>query len=277
MPSRFPGMDPFIENQAWEDFHTSFLAALRDELVQRLRPNYVVQVERRVYLESHDPETNPRSFVADAAVYRPPRLTLPSEPTSDGGVAIVEAFAIEAFSSTVPCPHEIRENYLVLRRGREHEIVTVIELLSPANKRKETDGRKVYTDKRLELMQTRSNLVELDLLRGGKRMQCEPQPPGDYYALVSRPRFRPVVEIYPWSLAHRLPVIPIPLAQPDPDVRLDLQSIFDTVYDRAGYDYSLDYSLPIQPKWTESEEAWFQSLNVISGSQASKIYDESDH
>lgn len=24
MPSPFPGMDPFIENQEWEDFHASF-------------------------------------------------------------------------------------------------------------------------------------------------------------------------------------------------------------------------------------------------------------
>jgi hypothetical protein len=25
MPSPFPGMDPFIEGQAWEEFHTAFI------------------------------------------------------------------------------------------------------------------------------------------------------------------------------------------------------------------------------------------------------------
>ena len=50
-----------------------------------------------------------------------------------------------------------------------------------------------------------------------------------------------------WPLAHRLPIIPIPLAGSDPDVPLDLQAVFNLVYVRAGYDYALDYQQPIYP------------------------------
>ncbi len=255
MPSRFPGMDPFIENQAWEDFHTSFLAAIRDALVAKLRPNYVVQVERRIYLENHAPLTTPKNFVADAAVYHPSISSVPRSAQRGGGVAVDEKIDIEAFSSTVPVPDEIRESYLVIRRNKEHEVVTVIEILSPTNKRIDTDGQQTYLAKRLQLMQTRSNFVEIDLLRGGKRMPCEPPPSGDFYALVSRPRYRPVVEIYDWPLSRRLPIIPIPLSPPDADTTLNLQNVFDTVYDRAGYDYSIDYSAPLHPALNEAERA----------------------
>ena len=50
MPSPFPGMDPFIEGQDWEDFHTRVITALADSLLPGVRPRYVVRVERRVYL-----------------------------------------------------------------------------------------------------------------------------------------------------------------------------------------------------------------------------------
>ncbi len=43
MPSPFPGMDPFIEGQAWQDFHTTFITVLREQLIPQVRPRYVVQ------------------------------------------------------------------------------------------------------------------------------------------------------------------------------------------------------------------------------------------
>lgn len=55
MPSPFPGMDPFIEAQVWEDFHLGLIAGIKEALVPQVRPRYVVRVERRVYLE-HAPE-----------------------------------------------------------------------------------------------------------------------------------------------------------------------------------------------------------------------------
>ena len=35
MPSPFPGMDPFIEGQRWQDFHATFIAVLKELLAVR--------------------------------------------------------------------------------------------------------------------------------------------------------------------------------------------------------------------------------------------------
>jgi hypothetical protein len=41
--------------------------------------------------------------------------------------------------------------------------------------------------------------------------------------------------------------IPVPLADDDPDVELDLQAVFNDVYNHAGYDYSIDYDQSLEP------------------------------
>jgi len=45
-------MDPFLESQEWEDFHTTFNTVLRERLAPSLETDYLVRVERRVYVES---------------------------------------------------------------------------------------------------------------------------------------------------------------------------------------------------------------------------------
>ncbi len=259
MPSHFPGMDPFIESQKWEDFHTRFITAMGDALVPSVRPKYVVEVERRVYLEAHDPLTPAKNFVADAAVFGS-RPESGAKRSGVGGVAVTEEVTVDSKQSTVPYPEEHREVYLSIRRGSHQEVVTVIELLSPANKRRGTDGHQVFLDKRLTLMQTCSSLVELDLLRGGTRMPFSDPPEGDYYAMVSRPATRPIVDVFSWPLGHPLPVIPIPLLPEDTDARLNLQAVFNLVYERAGYDYSVDYKLPVFPELKPTEAEWVAKL-----------------
>lgn len=84
MPSRFPGMDPFIESQMWEDSHTDFVTAIRQNLVHSVRPKYFVEVERRIYLEAHDPETPYRNFIADAVISKPETGSRQRESTESG-------------------------------------------------------------------------------------------------------------------------------------------------------------------------------------------------
>ena len=206
MSSPFPGMDPFIEGQKWEDFHASFITAIRDALVPAVRPKYIVDVERRIYLERIDPS------------------------------------------------EEHRETFITIRRGTPARVVTVIELLSPTNKRKGTEGRDQYLDKIHALLKTSVSLVELDLLRGGECPAVSDPPSGDYFAMVSKPKPRPLAEVYGWSLADPLPRILIPLSIEDPDVPLDLQAAFNLVYDRAGYDYAIDYKQPVVPPLSATEQ-----------------------
>ena len=39
MPSPFPGMDPFIESQAWEDFHHAWIETVREWLISMCGPD----------------------------------------------------------------------------------------------------------------------------------------------------------------------------------------------------------------------------------------------
>ena len=112
----------------------------------------------------------------------------------------------------------------------------------------------------------RTHLVELDLLRAGERLPTlDPLPPADFYVFVSRAPRRPHAEVFPWTLRRRLPTIAVPLADSDPDISLDLQRAFTTVYDRAGYDYALDYQRPVEPPLAEADAAWAAELVGLSG------------
>ena len=250
MPSPFPGMDPFIEGSTWDDFHPGFIVHLSDALVPLVRPRYVVRRQRRVYVEHHG-KAEDRVLRPDVAVFAAQR----EPPFAEGGASSATAPAPVAVH--LPMPQEEREAFLTIRHRQTMEVVTIVELLSPANKRLGSDGRREYLSKREEILASRTHLVELDLLRGGQRLPTvEPLPPADYYAFVCRNRPRYVAQVYPWTMRAALPRIPIPLAGDDPDVPVDLQQVFTATYDRAGYDYSLAYGQPIDPPLSEADAAW---------------------
>lgn len=251
MPAPFPGMDPFIERQAWEDFHHAFIEAMREALTSSLRPRYIVKVELRVYVE-HVPDPQLGIIRPDLSVLEPNSPTYRS-----AGTAPAVAAAAASVILTLPVPERIQEAFLTIRERETMEVVTVIEVLSPGNKRPGSDGRREYLNKRETVLRSATHLIELDLLRGGERLPTiEALPRADFYAFVCRAQQRPRAEVYPWTLRHPLPSIPIPLAQGDPEIGLDLQAVFTTVYERAGYDYALDYGAPVEPPLSEDEQAW---------------------
>ncbi|MEZ6032910.1 MAG: DUF4058 family protein [Planctomycetaceae bacterium] len=245
MKSKFPGMDPFLEAQEWEDFHTTFNTVLREYLGPSLEPDYLVRVERRVYVEAVgvEPETMRQADVAIVAVDSGPATGRRSH---DAGSITAEC--------ELPMPIERQETYLVIRDRETMKVVTVIEVLSPSNKRRNGDGRREYLTKRVEILSSPTHLVELDLLRGGMRLPVVGSlPPGDYYAIVSRVKRRPRCDVYAWTLHDSLPSIPIPLKPGDDDAIVPLQEVFDTVYQRARYDLSIKYDATLDPPLNESE------------------------
>ena len=257
MPSPFPGMDPYIEGQEWEDFHTTFNTVVKEILAPRVEPRYVVRVERRIYIE-HPARHATEVRWADVAVIAP-------GPPGKGGPLPVSGQAGAAVATPVECllpmPEERREAYLIIRERETMEVVTVVETLSPSNKQAGADGREQYLAKRDLVLESRSHLVEVDLLRGGLRLPTIGElPPGDYYAIVSRRRRRPRAEVYPWGVRQPLPVIPVPLREEDQDAELDLQAAFTTVYDRARYHLSLDYGAALEPPLSEADQAWAHAL-----------------
>jgi hypothetical protein len=261
MPSPLPGMDPFIEMQEWSDFHARYMTVLSELLTPQVRPRYVVRVERRVYLEQ--PFDEPGQVIPDVAILERRGLS-----RSSTGTALLDdtTAAVAAVECLLPEAEELHEYYLVLRDQETLRIVTLIELLSPTNKRVGSEGREQYLEKREEILHSRTNLVELDLLRGGQRLPMQTDlPPGDYYALVRRGWRRRRAAVYAWTLQQKMPPIPIPLKQDEPEPTLDLQAAFDLSYDRAAYQDSLDYSQALQPPARAEEAAWIRELLSANG------------
>jgi hypothetical protein len=148
-----------------------------------------------------------------------------------------------------------REAYLEIRDRHSQEVVTVLELLSPSNKRSGGTDRAQYLAKRREILNSQAHFVEIDLLRGGEPMPGEDQPAFCYSALVSRVEERPEAGFWPIGLREGLPVIPIPLRAPHRDAILDLQELLHRVYDEAGYEFYV-YNAPPQPPLEADEDAW---------------------
>src|SRR5271165_5590193 len=147
---------------------------------------------------------------------------------------------------------EVRDLEVRDRLGRE--LVTVIELLSPSNKRAGED-REAYLAKRRELLRSPAHLVEIDLLRGWTPMPQEGRPACDYSVMVSRAEKRRAADFWPIRLRDRLPVIPIPLRLPDAAARVDLQEALHHAYDGPGYEYFIYRGEP-EPSLPPNDAAW---------------------
>src|SRR4051812_10568508 len=74
MPSPFPGMNPYLEqDDVWHDFHEAFLPQLREQIAMRLAPHYIVKIDEHVYI--HEPPAEERTFLGRADVFVATRST----------------------------------------------------------------------------------------------------------------------------------------------------------------------------------------------------------
>lgn len=248
MPSPFPGMNPYLEqSDTWEDFHGNFLIEAQRMLAGNVGPNYFVKYEVRIYL--HELSEEERRFFgrADVAVLE--------RPGGSGLAGVATAVVAAPLELVLPSAEVRREGFLEIRDRRDRRVVTVIELLSPANKSSGTD-QDTYAGKRRSVLASQTHLVEIDLRRGGVRPYPPDLPSCDYYALVSRYEHRPRgVGLWPINLREQLPAIPIPLSAPDPDVMLDLQALLHRVYDAADYGKYIYGEIP-QPPLLPADAEW---------------------
>src|SRR5262249_61985845 len=113
-----------------------------------------------------------------------------------------------------------------------------------------------YRRKRRELLRSETHLMEIDLLRGGERPQLKrPVPTAPYYVNLYRATRRPYVEVWPIQLWEKLPMMPVPLLDPDPDAALDLGAVVAAVYERGAYARLIDYRRPPPPPALLDREA----------------------
>ena len=180
MPSPFPGMNPYLEQRTrWADFHTELLTTLRYLLALKVAPTYFVQIEEHIYIHDRPMQSRQRLGTADVSLVQPGNV----EFARGGDVGLLEAPA----EVWLPMQDVERVRYLEVRDREGREVVTVIELLSPSNKRA-GDDRESYLAKRRELLRSPAHLVEIDLLRGWTPMPQEGRPECDYSVMVESRR-----------------------------------------------------------------------------------------
>ncbi|HET6576152.1 MAG TPA: DUF4058 family protein [Fimbriiglobus sp.] len=251
MPSPFPGMNPYLEkSDLWSDFHNRFIAALAEALTGPLSPRYYVKIEEYLYI--HDLPAEERQYFG--------RSDLSVHPVGGPAPAVAAALTVPA-PSIIGLPPAVdveRVPFLEIRDRTSQSVVTVLELLSPSNKYAGPD-RDQYVTKQTRLLRSMTNLVEIDLLRGGPRLPWSEMPACDYYALVSRATDRSRVSFWPIRLRDPLPVIPIPLRPGEPEPTVDLQAILHRVYDAAGYALYIYARLP-EPQLATADAAWAAKL-----------------
>lgn len=257
MPSPFPGMDPYLEQpDVWPDFHGTFLMGLRAELNRLLPMHYAARWDRYVWIDQGPGET--------PTLLGKPDVFLPS--TVDRPAASVAAMSLAAPATvTLPAVQPAGKPYLKIVDMRGHRVVTVVELLSPANKTPGRD-RDAYLAKREEYLRARVNLVEMDLLRGGLRPPLEqPVSPADYFLLVCRAEDYPRAGIWPLTIRDALPALPVPLHGEDGSVALPLRPSLDRAYDEGRLSEDIDYTQPPTPPLTAADAAWAREQVARSG------------
>jgi Protein of unknown function (DUF4058) len=223
------------------------MVAIADDLAPKLRPRYRVAIEQRVYLSS----TN-----EDRKLVGIPDVTVSERENLGRSVATVLSPSNKTIAISLPLPEEIRESYLEVREVNSGRVITAIELLSPKNK-KSGEGRVAYDRKRQQVLASATHLVEIDLLRQGRKFPLDttvavPQ----YYVLVARGDRRPAADLYAFTLREPIPAFLLPLAGGEPEPEVDLQQIFAGVYDRAGFDLAIDYKNPPLPKLNDADTQW---------------------
>nr|WP_044201114.1 DUF4058 family protein [Oscillochloris trichoides] len=250
MPTPFPGMDPWLEHPIiWPDVHNRLIVALAESLAPPLRPRYYVAIEERTYLiEPGDLVFTGRADVA---------VVGPGYAQALQYAAKAEAGGLEVL---VEMPDLMRETYLEIRASATGNVVTMLELLSPTNKRP-GEGRKQYLRKRDAVVSSLTHLVEVDLLRAGEPMPMSGwNDRSDYRILISRGNKRPRSLLLPFSVRQPIPTFHLPLLPNDTEPLVDLGPLLHALYDRSGYDLRLDYKRPPEPPLDEADAAWAEEL-----------------
>ena len=263
MASPFPGMDPYLEGEMWQEFHERLANQISVQLMPLLTPKYVAFLAKRYVIQSFDLSIvgldSPRVIYPDLHVVE----TRPPDVLREGAAgALVSEPAVELAS---PMLEEVPLLGVEIRDVAQRRLVTLIEILSPVNKR--GDGAREYHQRRLEILRTQTHLLEIDFLRQGERLALQgPLPQAAYYVFLSRANRRPRTQVWPVALQERLPTVPVPLLSPDPDVPLDMQATVKAGFELVGYERLLDYTqAPPPPPLSDPEAAWLADCLRKSG------------
>lgn len=261
MPSPFAGMDPYLEAaELWEDVHANLATELRAQLQPQLVPRYVAVLTPYVtYEEIGIGEVS--AVKPDVAVLSRPEQTPPS------AASTTIAAPLTGVTSLAEPEVPAKAQRIEVRAVGSETLVTVIEILSPANKRSGSESFEAYQRKRRDLLRSSVHLLEIDLLRRGVRWPLETAlPPAPYFIFLSRAARRPTIEIWPAGFSEPLPAVPVPLRDPDPDATIDLGAALARVYELGAYALRVDYRRePPPPALSAEDSAGFNQRLRVAG------------
>lgn len=249
MHNPFPGMNPYLEQpELWHQVHNRLIVAIADDLTPQIVPKYRASIEERVYTSVDDTLL---VGIADVAV---------SRRNSPGtGATLTTPKLASPRKVRVPMPEQVTERLLEVRSTQTNAVISVIEILSPKNKRSR-EGREAYESKRQKILGSATSLVEIDLLRQGEPMPILGVTETEYCILVSRGWQRPDADLYAFGLKDPIPLFPVSLREGEPEPAVDLQKLLNEVYERARFDLAIDYSQPVKPALPLEEAAWVAEI-----------------
>jgi hypothetical protein len=249
-------MDPYLEHPSlWPDVHNRLIAAVADDLSERVAPRYYVGLERRTYLLKAD----------DVVFIGRPDIAVASTTGASVAVSLPTTTSVAVLEVDVPMQDEVSENFLEIHEVKTGKLITIVELLSPVNKLHK-QGREEYERKRGYVFRSWTSLVEIDLLRAGDPMPVVgAQVQSDYRILVSRGLQRPRATLIACTLRHPIPTFRLPLLPGDDEPEVALNRILHALYQRARFDLRLDYTQPSVPPLAESDAAWARELIAAHG------------
>jgi hypothetical protein len=243
----FPGMNPWLEEH-WPGVHSRLITYLADAIAIQLPDDLNALPEEGVNI-SADGNDGPHHLRADVAVAESWREGVPPSWSPMDGADLESRAAIPTIVQTAP----MTERWIEIREATGR-LITIIEILSPGNKN--GDGWQNYIAKRRTLLESPINLVEIDLLLGGRPVFAEsraklPLLDAAHYCIHTKRAGEEMRrEIVRPLLREPLPVIRIPLRKGERDAFIDLQPLVNQVYEVGRY-HMLDYrrlpDVPLSP------------------------------
>jgi hypothetical protein len=171
---------------------------------------------------------------------------------------------------------EQSEEMIEIRSRGDNKLVTLLEVVSPANKTTPA-GRAAYLAKRKEARDEHAGIVEIDLVLQGQPTlpySREGLPEFDYSVSVTRATAPDRYEIYTAKLQKRLPKFKLPLAPNDRDTLLDLQAAFTRAYELGEFGTKINYDADPSVRLKEEDERWSDTL--LRGARLRKRLEPSD-
>ncbi|MHB1425702.1 MAG: DUF4058 family protein [Gemmataceae bacterium] len=220
MPSPFPGMDPYLEDDAlWPVFHHQLVMCLYQILLPGLVDRYRARVNQRHYVTE-------QALFTSVVREEHHEDYIEIRQRCDGRLITL----VDAVSPANKLNAAGRAAYLAKRCEGKNASANLVEV-----------------DLVLQGQPT------LEYSRDGL-------PDWDYAVTVTRSTQPERYEIYTATLQKKLPRFRLPLAADDRDTVLDLHTAFTRCYDQGGFAAKIDYTKEPSTPLNDEDRKWLHDL-----------------